>query len=192
MICGVATYRRLVKDTTSSDADVTTALDEAQQLFEEMTSRNFEQAQRTEVMRLYYNGRVYPKAFPISDVANSPGAVIDGASIILGYGFQYATGVNPFVSGFGADTTNYQPQVTMTYTGGYTDATMPMEVKRAVAQMAYNALNPVTLVGVPVGANNVRVGDLSVSGKDLSGMDVLTPRIRKTIRRFRRPEAEPF
>lgn len=194
MIVSLQDYRRLTNDLASVDADVTQALTDAQDVFERETGRFFEQAQRTETMRLYMSGRVYPKAFPIAAVSGQPGAYVDGAAIMVGYGFQYAQGINPFISGFGADTSYYQPQITMTYTGGYTPDQMPTDIKRAIAEMAFNALHPAPLEGVPVGANSVAIAGLITlnSAKGLSPFETRSPAVRRIIRRYKRPQAVSF
>lgn len=191
MICTVDQYRTITTDLDTEDYRVTAALVSAQSEAEQFCQRSFESATRTEVLRLYTNGRVYPKAFPIAAVIGMPGAIIDGWGVLLGYGYQYATGVNPFVSGFGSDTWAWQPQITVTYTGGYSPDTMPQEVVRAVAQVAYDELHPVVMAGVPAGASSVAVGDVSVSGA-INTFTALRPGVRGVLTRYRRPQVVAF
>lgn len=191
MICSVDQYRRFTNDLSTEDYKVTQALTDAQSEIEEFCQREFESATRTETLRLYANGRVYPKAFPISTVDSMPGSIIDGWAILLGYGYQYATNVNPFVSGFGSDTWAWQPQVTVTYTGGYAANELPPAMIRAAAQVAYDLLHPVALDGVPAGVTSVRVGDAAMSG-EFNAFANLRGSVRNTLRRYRRPQAVAF
>lgn len=186
MICDLATYRRLSHDTTSSDDDATAALNDAQQDAEEFCRRQFEQAERTEIMMVYRDGRVYPKSYPITVVDSG---TIDGAAIIVGNDYPFGGVIQPFLW----SDAEFQPQVTKTYTGGYTADQMPMTLKRAVAKIANAALNAQPLVGVPAGLTSISMGDLSLSSKDgISGMTVMDAQTKKDLSRYKRRTAVAF
>lgn len=191
-LASIAQYRMVTNDLTTEDYKVTSALADAQNQIEEFCQREFDQAQRTETLRLYPNGRVYPKAFPLVSVLNMAGAMIDGWAVLLGYGYQWATtGLNPFVSGFGADTWAWTPQITMTYTGGYAPGLIPPSVTRAACQVTYDLLHPVMMAGVPTGATSITVGDTSISGP-FGSIGSFRPHVRNALMRYRRPQVVSF
>lgn len=149
----VAAYRRLTGDSTTPDATVTAALTDAQRLVEEYLRRPLEKAERTEQLRVYRlgDGRriVYPSATPITAVP--AGLIVEGVGV---------TGQD-LLSGFAAWLGSETGHTSLTYTGGYTAAQLPLTIGREIARLAQQLTQPVA--AVPAGATDVRVGDVSVS-----------------------------
>lgn len=162
----VPTYRRLTGDSTTPDATLTSALADAQRLVEEYLRRPLERAERTEKLRVYRleDGRsaAYPSATPITAVP--AGFVVEGVAV-LGEGL-----LSGFTPWFGSD----RAHITLTYTGGFVAATLPLTVAREIARLAQQLTQPVA--AAPAGAKSVRVGDVAVTyatptggGVDASG-----------------------
>lgn len=147
MLVTVGRYRSVTGDTTSTEADITEALAEAQTLLEDALRRPLEEAERTERLRVL-DGRVYPSATPISD---------GGALTVEG---DALTGATPVTSLVGITDSDH---ATVTYTGGYTTATVPRCIERDIAWAAHAVLRPSSVAAVPVGATSVRLGDAAVT-----------------------------
>lgn len=154
MLISITRYREITSDTATASAVVETAIEDAQALLEDQLRRPLEQAARTERLRVFPDGRVYPRATPI--VSAAAGADIYGASIVDGT----------------PDGTFLQPDefAEVTYTGGYDPAEtdmsavdyVPVELQRAVAWAAYTIVNAATSAAPP-GARSVTVGDVAVT-----------------------------
>jgi hypothetical protein len=179
MILDLQTYRRLSKDWTSYDDDVSSALVAAQSQAEDYTGRKFELDIRTETVQVFSNGRAYPAAYPVSAVSAPSGATHDTKSILVGTGNVFP--------GFPWQTQPYSTVVT--YTGGYAPGTVPATLQQAIARLAVNLLTAAALA-VPHGATSISVGDLSIglgSGHDPS--QVIDSTTAAQLRRYRRPVA---
>lgn len=169
MICSIATYRQKTNDMTHYDGDVEDALMSAQAVVERRTGRFFELAERTQTLKMYKSGLVYPWATPVTEVSVPLDAKTDGRAVFgatpgtmttedLGWLMRYPS---KFSSG------------TLTYTGGYTPEEMPEEIVQAVAEIAFSTFSSdTTLVNIPDGATSVSVGDVTVAGKNLGGSSV--------------------
>lgn len=147
-------YRIITLDTTSADAAVTGALVDAQQLVEDYLDRKLTQALRTETMTYGPNGLVWPKAWPV--IVAPAGMTIERSRRAIG-------GSSPggLTDAF-ADSD--EPEfVTLTYTGGYTSATLPRVIESRIAWSAYSMLHPSVGASVPAGAKSVSVGDASIT-----------------------------
>jgi hypothetical protein len=150
-----ARYRQLTGDHTSAAADVERALTDAQRLVEEYLRRPLELAERTERLRVYHlNGAraVYPKATPIQLVP--AGLTVEGAAVV---------GADALTSWAGWSSRSDRSYVEITYTGGYTDITLPLTIGREIARTAQQLLSPATAQAIPGGAKSVRVGDVAVT-----------------------------
>lgn len=155
MLISIARYREITGDTSTASAVVETAITDAQAILEDLLRRPLEQAQRTERLRVFPDGRVYPRATPI--ISAAAGADIYGNAIVDG------TPAGTFL-----EPDDY---ASVTYTGGYDPAEtdlsavdyVPVELQRAVAWGAYSVLRPADGVQAPAGASAVSVGDVSVS-----------------------------
>ena len=155
MLIAIARYREITGDTTSASAVVETAIDDAQALLEDQLRRPLEQAARTERLRVFADGRVYPRATPI--ISAQAGADIYGNAIVDGT----------------PEGTFLEPDdfAEVTYTGGYDPAEtdlsavdyVPVELQRAVAWAAYAILRPADGLQAPAGARSATVGDVSVT-----------------------------
>lgn len=150
-ICSRAKYREITGDTTTSDADVDSALADAQEDLEEQTDRFYESATRTESLLLDKDGYVYPKALPVVSVSVPTVTTVDGNRVLIGSLINISEVVDTRVS--------------VTYVGGYAAADLPFRLVKLVARMAYADIhfNPDT----PSGATSVKVGDVAFSGSRL-------------------------
>jgi len=135
-----ATYRRLTGDTATSSAAVVAALADAQAALQDALHRPLVSAVRTEVVKVWPDGLVYPAAQPVTVVP--AGALVDGGAVRGGW-VTDALGVT-----------------TLTYTGGWTSATIPMPLVQAICSEARELLSPA--VTALVGARKYAVGDVSV------------------------------
>lgn len=156
MLISVATYQSITGDTTSATAVVETAVKDAQGLLEDRLRRPLELASRTERLRRFPDGRVYPSATPIT--SGPAGSTVYGAAL------ADAAPAGSFL----------QPAdeyVDVTYTGGF-DPTeddrsavtfVPVDLARAVAWAARAIVSGVSASSPPAGARSVTVGDVSVA-----------------------------
>jgi hypothetical protein len=162
VLVDVPTYRRICGDTATADATVVAALADAQALLEEALNRRgvLESATRTENCRVYnmqqtflfISGLAYPAATPITAVSSPAGVTFTGSEIrgITGVVFDLVT-----------DYVNEFPIATITYTGGYTLATLPSTLLRALCLAARELVREPTAAAS--GAQSIRVGDLAVT-----------------------------
>lgn len=179
-------YQRITHDTTSSEDDVTDALAAAQDLVAEYIRRpnRLAHGTYTDRLRLYLVDGiriVYPIATPVASAANGL-TVLDGRAVAGAW-----TDDSPLIDGIlGVGT---PPYATVTYTGGWTEVTLPETVRREIAKTARLSLQPSTL-NVPVGATSVRVGDVAVGfGSSAAAGAELTDASRKALRRYVRRRA---
>lgn len=175
----VPTYRRLTRDTTTPDADLAEPLADAQQLVEDYLRRELARAERTERLRVYRldDGRraVYPRATPIVTVP--VGLTVEGAAVV---------GAD-LLSGFAAWSGSSTGYASLTYTGGYLLADLPLTIAREIARTARALLTP-TLTLAHAGAKTVRVGDVTVSyDRPVGG--ALDPASERVLRPYRRRHA---
>lgn len=179
MLIDIDRYRTITGDTTSASAVVEAAVVEAQHLLEERLRRGLELDERTERVKLFPDGAVFPSATPL--VAVPAGATVQGAAVL----------------GAGPSGTFLRPDdhTTLTYTGGYdpdeddvSAATyVPVELARAVAWAAKAIIDrAAATLEIPEGAISVRVGDVAVSwgpGGAPAGGEVIFP--ASLVRRYR-------
>lgn len=197
----VATYQRFTHDLTTNTSSATGALVDAQAYIEDELRRPLESMVRTEDCYVEWggivpnNGRVYPKAWPITDTSSLDTAgyslllpdngddntiLVEAQSSNVGDmpGPFYGLGYNP----------DYRTLLTITYTGGYTLATLPVTLARAIAEAAFT-LTRVPDSAVPIGAVNVAVGDVRVgfgpngAQSPIQG-SLITDYTRKKIKRY--------
>lgn len=184
-LVSIEDYLRITQDTSAqSDTDLQPALDEALGLIQDNISRVLVYGTYVETLRIYKNGAVYPSATPLAAVVSPalPAGCIQGAAIYMGM-FNPAPIIN-YGYGMGAIT----PQATITYTGGFTSATLPIKLKRALCRAAFNILNPSQLTGLPGGVNRVQVGDVGYSAAgsgSLRTFEALDDGILADIKGFR-------
>lgn len=172
MICTLQQYRSFTADYVSFDGDVTAALAEAQTVIEERTERSFERATRTETLRVWPDGRVYPVSYPLVSISAPANAVIEGPAIRI-TGYLYPEWVKPL---WGVQQPIMQD---VTYTGGF--ATIPLDLQRLGAQIAQLVLAP----SLPIGsATPAATTDLE--GYSSPPLAVLTEWPPSVVRQFRR------
>lgn len=163
------TYRQVTGDNDSLDADVDTALTNAQQELEEALRRPLESMSRTETVRIHSDGRAYPLATPIQSVSDPSSAVIRDYAVLglvpqqnplfdlIYEPFRWQdNGLSP--GGGGADST--MPLATLTYTGGFTSSTLPRKLRQAICDLA--RVNLTQFSPTAAGVISASVGDASV------------------------------
>lgn len=183
MLVDVPTYQRVTKDTATSSGDVTTALTDALAMVDQECKRTFAYAASvTETLDVNIRGLVYPSRFPVISVASPAGATVREGGIYLGAVSSWPTPFTPLPA-----------QSTVTYAGGYNPydtgdpviPDLPVKLMRVVCRIAWLALHPLALPGVPAGAKSASIGDVSISG-DLSSFAIVDPSIERDLKGFRR------
>jgi len=194
----VADYQWVTKDTTSVDADVERALDEALELVEDDTHRKLAYAQHTETLYVYRNGMVYPTNSPVASVSsptNLASTAIQGAGVYLGVNIP-----TPAIVNAGDWQAAVPPQAAVTYMGGFqpwgtTDGPtpqLPMTLARVLCRVSFLILHPSTVLsGVPVGAKSASVGDVSISGV-LDAFIVVDPSIGRDLKPYRKRQVRAW
>lgn len=145
----VERYRAITGDDDTAASAVEEFVAEAQDMLEDCLDRPLESAERTESMRPDRHGNLWPKATPITDGGDY---TVDGLALVGG---------SPFWGGIIDPTTS----VSVTYTGGWTDETLPKCIERDLAMAAYRLGHPPALgtSEYPEGATSVRLGDAAVT-----------------------------
>lgn len=188
MLCDLKSYRRITGDKDSYDGDVLAALVEAQGIVEDRTGRYFDQVERTETLKVFQNGRVYPHAYPVISVSVPVGASILGNSVRFSSWNSWDPIVNHNPDIWFIDPA-YRPTATITYVGGFESGTGPIELVRATAEIANLSLNP-SKFKVPAGTTGVTVGEVSFqSSNGFGGVSALPANILRTLNRFKYREA---
>ena len=149
-----ATYRRLTGDTTTASAAVVAALTDAQRMLEDALHRPIGSDVRTEVVDLWPSSVAYPVAQPVTAVP--AGATIHGAGVRGGL-VTLADGTT-----------------TLTYTGGWVEATAPMVIIAAICQAARDLLTPADDFAA-AGLRQYSVGDVSVTRDTVAGAAITWP-----------------
>lgn len=189
-------YQDITGDETSDETDVLDALNDAMIDACNECKRTLPYGQYNEVQRLYKNGMVFPSATPIDPTKtitsgisekiydpttdNSPSSVIQGQGVWVGW-FTPLPWM-PVFSGV------LPPQTQIEYYGGFTQATLPVKLRRAIASMAFYAVHPYALTSVPQGVKSMSVGGVSISGS-LSSFLYQDWQIKRVLRRYRHPQA---
>lgn len=192
-------YQRITGDTTSSKDAVDEAIEAAVIDACNECKRTLLYGQYSEVQYLYKSGLVFPSATPIDStmpilsgndnifdpiVDAGPGSIIQGQGIWVGW-FSPLPQMPVFVSVL-------PPQTSLEYWGGYTQATLPWKLARAIASMAFYDLHPYAMTSTPGGLTSMSVGGVSISGKALSSFMYQDTEIRKILRRFRHPQVRAW
>jgi hypothetical protein len=174
----VAGYRLRTGDNTSDGGAVSGSLVEAESLMEEELRRELPSESRSEAMIIHdCDGRMYPKAWPITVCTTN---TIDGRTLLGG---------SPDLGTWlGLIDTDYSVtrRATITYTGGFTAATLPVTLAHAIYDLARALVADAS--PIPVGATSVSVGDVSVSyGSPSSsgGIDALVPGLGARVAKYR-------
>lgn len=162
-LVSLARYQVITGDESSAASAVSARLEDAQRLLEEHLQRPLETGQRTEVIEVMADGRLFPKVTPVTAVS-AP----SGLPFVAGYMYAASPDVDTW-SGFFPPTT--PPRATVTYTAGFDPAEtdpdavgyLPRTLERAIAWGAYVLLRPDDFSSLPPGAVSVSLGDASIS-----------------------------
>jgi hypothetical protein len=169
-------YASITGDTDTAASAVEEALVEAIDALEDVLDRPLAEEERTELLRPYRDGRLWPRATPITD---------GGDYQVDGEGLRYST---PWPAAPFGVLGDEQTGVSVTYTGGFVERShednidapnrLPTYIERDLCFAAWRLLHPpaLTASNVPAGAVSAQVGDVSVSygpGGARSTSDVL-------------------
>lgn len=199
------TYRTLSGDTDSLDADVDGALVAAQQQLEEALGRGYhdpttgawvgclEMGTRTEKVRLHHDGRAYPLATPIQSVTTPTNTQVwDGTTVLSLFADQnplWDILVEPYrygPGGAGGEFDSTLPVATLTYTGGYTAASLPRKLRQALVDLTrveLTAFDPLA-----AGVKSANVDGTSVVYAEAPDRGGVTDAILDEVWGFRRRE----
>lgn len=159
----VERYRVLTRDQVTASAAVEEALEVAEQAVAEYLRRDDLGHQlRTERLRCWPTGKVYPIHTPITDVAVSASYRAENSAILEYVSPDDITvSVGDWPINRWDDYPASMPHATVQYTGGWTLATLPMKVQAVVAEVAQVLAGARQPAGV--GVESASVGDVSVS-----------------------------
>lgn len=143
-------YRVTTGDTTTASAAVSAALLEAESLLKEELRRQLASEERTKAFKIWPDGALYPDAWPITAAE----LTIVGNRTLVGA----SPDETPFIGVW--PTESSPPMATITWTGGFTAATLPATLRRLLYDAAKAILSDSP---VPVGFDSASVGDVSVS-----------------------------
>lgn len=194
----IAEYRSITSDTATSSTTVSACLENALSLIDEYLERTLQSATYTETLEVWYEdgiGYVYPINTPITSIPlGSPYDIDYGERRLRGVIADSPAGVswptfsfgpwsqNSAISPYSRNRPDY---ATVTYTGGYTNATIPYTLKTYIALCAKGvAFRSAATV---IGATSVSVGDVSVTyPKMTGGLDALVPGMSMGLRPYKR------
>lgn len=156
----VARYQTITGDTTPSGSTISARIEDAVGLLEDELDRPLESDERTEQLWPTRDGRLWPKATPIT-------AVDDDSYQIDGYALESAGPFQAIPNAFtGLDA------ITVTYTGGFVERSanptaanrLPACIERDLAFAVYRLLHPAPAATlIPAGATAATLGDASLS-----------------------------
>lgn len=179
------TYGVVTKDQCALTDDVETALDDAVADLEAYLKRPLTSGTWRERLPVNKRGYVFPRVPAVTAVISPADGVLEGASVRVGSALQPA-----WISG-GWPCNN--EGVTITYTAGYDATSLPVPLRRALCRIAYNALHPVVLDGVPTDARSVRLGDVAIeSAGPLQTIDALDLSVRRRLAGWRYRLQAPY
>lgn len=176
-------YREQTGDTTHYWSEILGWLTRAQSLVEGRLARLLESAERTEDMTIERNDCrslvLYPSAYPVTVVPS--GYRIEFGRRVVGGVWPWDMLVEPFSTS--------TLTASLTYTGGYTTATLPAALRDAIIDVA-RAQSTVGDASVyPADASSVRLGDAAVTffDRERSGstLDSLVPGLTARIDGYR-------
>jgi hypothetical protein len=155
MLVSVERYRAITGDETTAASACSALIEEATEELAEILDRPLELAEHTERMRPTRDGKLWPRATPITVAADY---TIDGLALLSAF-YGWPGGVPFPVAPEGIE---------VTYTGGWTDETVPTCIARDIAMAAWLLGQPLNAVGIsaPVGVKSVSVGDQAVTFDD--------------------------
>lgn len=201
MLVSVSTYQVTTGDTSTAASAASGFLYEAQELLEELLDRQLESAERTETLLVRHRGLVYPRALPVTAISVASDAT--GDVVHSGFGVRLTSAPEALVTLTDVSSTRYDDTAAttadLTYTGGYTSATLPTTLRRAICRVA-RALTVASGydggAATPAGVTSVSLGDASISwGSNRAQvlgaaalLDELVPGLPSTLTGYRRNE----
>lgn len=154
-------YVTLSGDSTTASAAIEESIDEAERLVSDFLNRPLEEGTYTEQLFVEADGFSYPSAVPITSVpASADIEIYDDVALRCGAGLDFIT------AGQWDEVGGYQvqlPRAAITYTGGWTAASVPFGVASTIARLAYAMANPTPFSDDTGGATSKKVGDVSVT-----------------------------
>lgn len=181
-------YREQTGDVTHFWTEIEQWLTVAQGLVEDALRRFLESEERTEQLVVHRADcgavAVYPHAYPVTAITGDGWTLeFGGRRARLGAGWPYDMLIEPYT--YRSD----RRTLDVTYTGGYTVATLPATLRRAIIDVA-KAVSTSSVRRNPmlVGASSVTQGDTAISyfDRDLPGgmddLEDLVPGIGQRLR----------
>lgn len=149
-----AAYRRTTKDFTSSQADVLGAMDDAVRLIESRLGRELAKRERTEQL-----------------------PIIDGQAMYVHTPVEAESRrhTDPF---------ERNQQGSVTYVGGWTQDTLPFDLREAIIRVAAASLSSMSQM-IPEGATSLHTGDVSVGFSAPRESTPLSTSIWSSIKKYR-------
>lgn len=148
-------YRKLTGDLRTPTSEVVAALAVAQSLVEMRLGRGLSLADYTETLTVFPQSYVYPAVTP---VAAATSGYVNSATISVSSG-DYVFNGYPYSVPFGYNT---HPRATVTYTGGYSAATLPEPLALGISMVARALTNPQTGMFM-AGIKSYSEGDISAT-----------------------------
>lgn len=186
------TYVRLTGDTASASSDVVEAMDDAVSLLDDVLNRTLTHGTHTEMLRVSPTGHAYPKAVPLTSVPAS-----SDYEFVNPYELRFVSPAQdpdfdlidwPYLDADGSYPATW-PRRSLTVDGGYTEATLPFALKRAICLLAHKQVTDPTANSLP-GSWSRSVGDVSESHTSASdaqtAIDAIVPGLWPTIKGRRR------
>lgn len=146
-----ARYAEITGDTSTAASAVSARIEDAVELLEDYLDRPLALGEVTENLVPDRWGRLWPRATPITDGGDY---AVDGLALQSAAPFGW-----PSFLGTAAT-------VSVTYTGGWTDETLPTCIERDLAWATYRLLHPsavAELSSLPAGATSARLGDAALT-----------------------------
>lgn len=188
----VSDYVLYTGDATTASALVQANLDVAEQMVEEYLRRELASTERTERVRWATTCRVYPRHTPITSVPSSASYTVEDEATITDVGYDAvdaAVGALYWPSNPPDDYRHNAPRATVTYTGGWTNDTLPAAIKRQVSLIANTLANPTALT--QPGVISASVGDVSITRSQaavngqVSAIDAIVPMSSAVLNSYR-------
>lgn len=189
-ILSYATYQRLSGDTTTDEPTATAAMLDAESLLNDVLNRTLAHGNYTEQVKISPSGHSYPRAIPLTSIPASADYQIGTEAELR---FVSLSGT-PFFDTLDWRYLDYDEaysaswaRVTLSYSGGYTEATMPFRLKRAIVTLANKIVTDPAWVDPTLLVRTV--GDVSVTRSSTAAsamVDSFVPGLSATIRSFRR------
>lgn len=169
-------YRSVTGDTSTAASAVAEKLEDAERVVQQYLGRTLESGEYTETQKCWPSGFVYPSAIPITSIpASASYQIYDEACLygcdpddrpFVGFaGLMIGDGGYSGIGGrIGSGYETHYPWTTVIYTGGWTEATIPVILARYICRLTRALITGKPEGGPSVaGATMLRVGDVQVS-----------------------------